>query len=199
MTDDAVGFGRRYVQAICATLGALEFGVVERIVDRLALAHAEGRRVYTLGNGGSAATAAHMVCDLGKNTSGPTWRGLRVACLTDNVPTATALTNDHGYEAVFARQLTTLLDPGDLVIAVSVSGASPNIIAGLHVARARSAGVIGLLGFDGGAARALCDEALVIPSFNYGQVEDMHLIIAHMITEALRQRLVAVHGESTGA
>jgi D-sedoheptulose 7-phosphate isomerase len=195
MTDGTVAFGRQYVETVRASLDALDFELLERIVDRLALAHDQGRRVYTLGNGGSAATAAHLVCDLGKNTGGPMSPGLRVACLSDNIPTATALTNDHGYESVFAAQLRTLLDPGDVVIAVSASGNSPNVIAAIQVARARSANVIGLLGFDGGAARVLCDEALVIPLFNYGQVEDIHLIVGHLISQSLRQRLIDGQGE----
>jgi D-sedoheptulose 7-phosphate isomerase len=129
---------------------------------------------------------------LGKNTGGPTWPGLRVSCLTDNVPTATALSNDHGYDTVFVRQLSTLLDPGDVVVAISASGKSPNIVGAIRAARERAATIVGLLGFDGGPARDLCDEAIVVPSFNYGQVEDAHLVIGHIISQYLRERLQAI-------
>ncbi|OFW11712.1 MAG: hypothetical protein A3F69_05450 [Acidobacteria bacterium RIFCSPLOWO2_12_FULL_66_10] len=189
MTMGAAAFGRQYTGELRTILDRLDYDAVERIVARLMRAYDEGHRVYTFGNGGSAATAAHLVCDLGKNTSGPTWPGLRVACLSDNVPSATAFSNDHGYDTVFARQLATLLDPGDVVIAISASGKSPNIVAALDVARRRGASVIGLLGFDGGPARARCDDALVVPSFNYGQVEDTHLIVGHVLAQYLRQRL----------
>jgi phosphoheptose isomerase len=193
MNDAGAGaFGRRYTQELHAILDRLDYAAIERIVDRLLRAYQDGRRVYAIGNGGSAATAAHIVCDFGKNTGGPTWPGLRVSCLTDNVPTATALSNDHGYDSVFVRQLTTLLDPGDLVIALSASGKSPNIVSAMRAARERGAAVVGLLGFDGGPARDLCDEAIVVSSFNYGQVEDAHLVIGHIISQYLRERLSAI-------
>ena len=198
MTDvGADAFGRRYTQELHAILDRLDYQAIARIVDRLVRAHQLGRRVYTIGNGGSAATAAHLVCDLGKNTGGPTWPGLRVTCLTDNVPTATALSNDHGFDTVFVRQLATLLDPDDLVIAISASGKSPNIVEAIRAARERGAAVIGLLGFDGGPARALCDDAIVVESFNYGQVEDTHLVIGHIVSQYLRQRLAACQHDAT--
>jgi D-sedoheptulose 7-phosphate isomerase len=186
---DAGAFGRRYTQELRTILDALDYDAIERIVERLVQAYQRGRRVYTIGNGGSAATAAHIVCDFGKNTGGETWPGLRVACLSDNIPTATALSNDHGYDTVFVRQLTTLLDPGDLVIAISASGKSPNIVAAIRAARDRGAAIVGLLGFDGGPARALCDDAIVVASCNYGQVEDAHLVIGHILSQHLRERL----------
>ena len=185
----AAAFGRQYTTELRGILERLDYDAVDRIVERLARAYDDARRVYTIGNGGSAATAAHIVCDLGKNTGGATWPGLRVMALTDNIPTSTALSNDHGYDTVFSRQLETLLDAGDVVIAISASGKSPNIIAAIETARARGAAVVGLLGFDGGPARALCDDALVVPSFNYGHVEDAHLIVGHIISQYLRQRL----------
>lgn len=189
MTTTAAAWGRRYTEELRTILDRLDFDAIARIVDRLLQAYEAGRRVYSIGNGGSAATAAHLVCDLGKNTGGPTWPGLRVMCLTDNIPTATALSNDHGFDTVFVRQLTTLLDEGDVVIAISASGKSPNIVAALDAARSRGAATIGLLGFDGGPARERCDHALVVPSFNYGQVEDTHLVIGHIISQYLRDRL----------
>ena len=189
MSTGAAAFGRHYTAALRDVLDQLDYDAVERIAGRMLRAYDEGRRVYLVGNGGSAATAAHLVCDLGKNTAGATWPGLRVACLSDNIPTATALSNDHGYDAVFTRQLTTLLDPGDIVVAISASGKSPNIVGAIDAARGRGAIVIGLLGFDGGTCRALCDEALVVPSFNYGQVEDVHLVVGHVLAQYLRQQL----------
>src|SRR5215217_6444616 len=127
MTNPAA-FGRQYVSELQSVLDGLDYDAIARIVARLVRAYDERRRVYTIGNGGSAATAAHLVCDLGKNTGGPTSPGLRVVCLADNIPTLTALSNDHGYGTLFIRQLTTILDPDDVVIAISASGKSPNIV-----------------------------------------------------------------------
>ena len=188
MSPDLADFGRQYTARLAGLLQQLDYTVVEAIAERLIRAHADGRRVYVIGNGGSAATAAHFVCDLGKNTASDRVQGIRVMCLTDNVPIATALSNDHGYETVFERQLRTLIEPGDVVLAISASGNSPNIVNGLKTARELGAVTIGLLGFDGGAARALVDVALVIESFNYGQVEDAHMILGHVLAQHLRQK-----------
>ena len=188
MSPELADFGRQYTARLAGLLQQLDYTVVESIAEQLIRAHADGRRVYVIGNGGSAATAAHLVCDLGKNTASERVQGIRVMSLTDNVPISTALSNDHGYETVFERQLRTLLEPGDVVLAISVSGNSPNIINALKAARELGAVTIGLLGFDGGAARALADIALVIDSFNYGQVEDAHMILGHVLAQHLRQR-----------
>ena len=188
MATDLADFGRQYTARLAGLLQQLDYTVVEAIAERLIRAHADGRRVYVIGNGGSAATAAHFVCDLGKNTASERVQGIRVMCLTDNVPIATALSNDHGYDTVFERQLRTLLEPGDVVLAISASGNSPNVVNGLKTARELGASTIGLLGFDGGAARSLVDVALVIDSFNYGQVEDAHMILGHVLAQYLRQK-----------
>ena len=188
MTPDLADFGRQYTARLAGLLQQLDYTVVESIAEQLSRAHADGRRVYVIGNGGSAATAAHLVCDLGKNTASERVQGIRVICLTDNVPIATALSNDHGYDTVFERQLRTLLEPGDVVLAISASGNSPNVVNGLKTARELGASTIGLLGFDGGAARSLVDVALVIDSFNYGQVEDAHMILGHVLAQHLRQK-----------
>jgi D-sedoheptulose 7-phosphate isomerase len=145
--------------------------------------NAEERRAWP------SATAAHLACDFGNDTGGPTRPDLHGACLSVDGPTAIALSNDHLDDTVFTKQSTTPLDPSDVVIAISASGASPNIVAALDVARGLGATVIGLLGFDGGPSRARCDDALVVPSFNCGQVEDTHLIVGHVLAQYLRQRL----------
>jgi len=191
MFPDLADFGRRYTAALAALLQQLDYTVVESIANQLIRAHAEGRRVYVVGNGGSAATAAHLVCDLGKNTASERVPGIRVISLTDNVPISTALSNDHGYDTIFERQLRTLVEPGDVVMAISASGNSPNVANALKAARELGAVTIGLLGFDGGAARALSDVALVVESFNYGQVEDAHMVVGHVLAQHLRQRFAA--------
>jgi D-sedoheptulose 7-phosphate isomerase len=147
------------------------------------------RRVYVIGNGGSAATASHLVCDLVKTAHVDGYAPLRAFALVDGTPLLTAWANDRAYEQAFAEQLAALVEPLDVVIAISASGNSPNILAGLKAASALGAHTIGLLGFDGGAALDLVDIAIHIPCNSYGLVEDTHAAIGHAITAAIRQAL----------
>ncbi|MBI2323104.1 MAG: SIS domain-containing protein [Chloroflexi bacterium] len=155
-------------------------------LDVLRAARAAGRRVYVIGNGGSAATASHLVADLTKTARLPNGPALRCFALADNTPLLTALANDTAYERVFAEQVAALVEPGDVVIAISGSGSSANIVAGLRAAADRGAHTIGLLGFDGGAARHLVDVLIHVPCNHYGLVEDAHMAIGHALTAALR-------------
>jgi D-sedoheptulose 7-phosphate isomerase len=145
--------------------------------------------VFTVGNGGSSSLASHMAADLGKNTIGPNMRRFRILSLNDNAAIVTALANDLGYENVFSEQLTNLIRAGDVLIVVSASGNSPNIIKAMRYARVQSAEVVALLGFDGGQAAGLADLAIVVPSRDYGIVEDVHLVINHILVEHFRTRL----------
>src|SRR5438093_12054958 len=128
-----------------------------------------------MGNGGSSAVASHMVADLGPNSWADGRPGYKVICLSDNVESITAIANDSGYENIFAFQLRCCLQPGDLVIAFSVSGNSENIIRGVEVANQLGGRTIGLTGLDGGRWRNLCDMSLPVPSSSdeYGHVEDL--------------------------
>jgi D-sedoheptulose 7-phosphate isomerase len=142
-----------------------------------------------MGNGGSSATASHLVSDLVKTAHVAGLAPLRAFALTDNTPLLTAWSNDASYDRCFAEQIAALVEPDDIVIAISASGNSPNVVAGLSAALARGARTIGLLGFDGGAARQLTDVTIHIPCHNYGLVEDTHAAIGHAITTAIRQAL----------
>jgi D-sedoheptulose 7-phosphate isomerase len=157
--------------------------------DLLLGCHRAGATVFVLGNGGSAATASHMACDLMKGARVPGVPPFRVVALTDNVPLLTAWGNDVSYESVFAEQLAALVRPGDLLVAISASGNSPNILAAARMAREASATVVALTGASGGRLRALSDLTLQVPSPSIEQVEDAHLMIAHSLCVALRDRL----------
>ena len=143
-------------------------------------------RAYIMGNGGSAATASHMACDVAKAAGDDAEDGLRAIALSDSSPLITAWTNDIGPSSAFAGQLAVLLDPADVVVAISVSGDSPNILAGLRLARDTGAATIGLLGTDGGAALSLVDIALHVPWDDYGIVETVHLGLMHALAVGLR-------------
>jgi D-sedoheptulose 7-phosphate isomerase len=162
---------------------------IEAIGEILYRAYSHQKQVFVVGNGGSAATASHLACDLGKNTISPNMRRFRILSLNDNVPLLTALANDVGYERVFSEQLVNLIRPGDVLVALSGSGRSPNIVEAARYARHRAATVVALLGFDGGETIELADEYVLVPSRDYGLIEDVHMILAHVLTGYFRKRL----------
>ncbi|MFD9488448.1 SIS domain-containing protein [Streptomyces sp. NPDC059991] len=165
---------------------AIDPHAVNQAVALLATARRRRARVYLMGNGGSASTASHMACDLAKGIGRTRHERLRAVALADNTALFTAWVNDDGSDQGFAAQLDTLLDPQDVVIAVSVSGNSPNLLAGLDTARELGASTIGLLGGDGGRALPRVDVVLHVPSWDYGVVETVHLGLVHAIANALR-------------
>lgn len=185
-----------YVEGIKRTLDKLPWERVERVLDVLDAARLKGRRVFVFGNGGSASTASHMACDLSKNTTTPGTPRLRTLALNDNMALFSALSNDLGYENVFAEQLATFVDAGDVVIAISASGNSPNVLNAIAVAHERGATTIGLSGYAGGKLARLVDCPIVAENDCIEQVEDVHLILEHIITTALRERIRAGMTES---
>lgn len=160
---------------------------VSEIARQLHYARTDGRTVFIMGNGGSAATATHLANDLVASTApGGQGGGLRALSLTDNASVLSALANDRGYDVVFSRQLETFLQPGDVVLGISASGNSPNCVNGLRTARAAGAVTMGLLGFDGGEMLNLCEHSIHVPSHDYFLVENVHSVIAHALTFCLR-------------
>ena len=178
-----------YVEGIKQTLDALPWHKVEQVVDLLETVRRTGRTVFVFGNGGSAATATHMACDLSKNTAMPGQERLRVLSLNDNMALFSALGNDCGYENVFAEQLATLVGAGDVVIAISASGNSPNVLNAVDLACRQGAHTVGFSGYAGGKLAGKVDIAIVAENHCIEQIEDIHMILEHMITSAVRQRV----------
>jgi D-sedoheptulose 7-phosphate isomerase len=178
-----------YLDQVRDALEALPRDRLGVLGEMLYRAYRNEKQVFTLGNGGSASTASHMATDLAKNTIGPNMRRFRVLSLNDNAAMLTALANDLGYENVFREQLQNLIHPGDLLIAVSASGNSPNVLNAIRYAHKQSAEVVGILGFEGGEAAGLVDVAIVVPSNHYGVVEDVHLIINHILVDYFKSKL----------
>jgi len=176
-----------YLTEMQHLLGRLPVGDITRAMHLIAEAFFDDRQVFLMGNGGSAATASHFACDLAKSTITSGRRRFRVISLTDNVPLITAWANDWGYEDVFAEQLANLVNPGDLVIAISGSGNSPNVLRAIELARDHAAMTIGLTGFDGGKLAGIVDVCIVVPSQSMPQIEDVHLILQHLISSWLYQ------------
>jgi D-sedoheptulose 7-phosphate isomerase len=175
-----------HISEVRQVLAQIPAGEIECVIDVILVAYRQQRHIYILGNGGSASTASHFACDLSKATITGDLPRLRVTSLTDNVALLTAWANDSSYEAVFAEQLANLLDPGDVVVAISASGKSPNALAAIGAARSRGAVTVGMVGFTGGPLKTMVDVAVHVPSQNYGVVEDCHLVLEHAITAAMR-------------
>lgn len=179
-----------YFQTLTRAIPQLPYSSIQQIISALLQAFEEGRTIYVFGNGGSSATASHMMCDLSKGTiANREGRRFRIVALTDNVPLLTAWANDAGYAQVFSQQLRNLVQPGDLVLAISGSGNSPSIVEALKTARELGATTLGMAGFQGGEMKAFCDICVVVPVDNIQVVEDLHHAIAHSILTAVRARL----------
>jgi D-sedoheptulose 7-phosphate isomerase len=178
-----------YFERLRDTIDHIPLERIERVGEILFRAYEHNKQVFVIGNGGSAATASHMACDLGKNTIGASRRRFRILSLTDNTPLLSALANDVGYDRVFSEQLINLIQPGDVLIAITGSGRSPNILNAMRYARERAATVIALLGYDGGPARELADELVLVPSEDYGLIEDLHMILNHILVGYFQGRL----------
>jgi D-sedoheptulose 7-phosphate isomerase len=186
-SDSLADYAARYALYLAGLLTELDCEAVERVGHALEEARREGSTIFVLGNGGSAATASHLANDLGL---GPRARGgeaYRIISLSDNVAFLTAAGNDISYDMVFVEQLKTLLRPGDVVLAISASGNSPNVVKAIEFAKKRGAVTIALTGFDGGELRLLADECVHVatPPGDYGPVEDMHLIFGHLVSSYL--------------
>ena len=185
-----------YFAELDRVLQSLPYGIVDQITAILLRTYRENRTVYLFGNGGSAALASHSACDLGKGTAFAGARRFRVLALTDNVPLITAWANDTRYEDIFAEQLRNFVDAGDVALAISGSGNSPNVLNGLRVAREAGAYTIGLTGFQGGKMKDLCDLCLVVPSDNMQFIEDLHVCISHSIFTAVRYHFAKGESET---
>lgn len=177
----------RYLSEVAEMVKALPRKEIWLVVEAVREARDQSRQVFLLGNGGSAATASHMACDLAKTSLVPGAKRIRAIALTDNVPLMTAWANDVAYEEVFAEQLTNLVQPGDLVIALSGSGNSPNVLRAVEVAKAAGAKTVGFTGHPGGKLKKMVDISVVAPSHRIEQAEDAHLILDHVLSVALRE------------
>ena len=180
---------RNYITALQQMLERLPLSAIDQVIDALHEARLKKRQVFIMGNGGSASTASHFACDLSKNTRKNGWPHFRVISLTDNMAIFSAHANDEGYDSVFAQQLVAFLQPGDIVIGISTSGNSPNVLRAIELANAMNARTIGFTGFDGGQLVSMVALNVHVDSDCIEQVEDIHLMLEHLICTVLRQRM----------
>ncbi len=181
----------RYLRQVEALVAGLPRQPIEEAIDLILDTGRQGKRIYILGNGGSAATASHMANDLCKQAAVAGVPPLRAMAMTDNVPLITAWSNDYDYDSAFAGPLRNHLEPGDLLIAISTSGRSVNVLRAVDLARETGARSIGLTGRDGGDLAARVDCCIHAPSDDVAQLEDAHLVVNHSITTGIRARLLS--------
>lgn len=162
---------------------------IRRIADIIIEAYEHGNRIFVFGNGGGSATSAHFVCDLAKGTICQGKPRLKAISLSDNMPLLTAWANDTDYTNTFGEQLINLVEENDVVIGLSGSGMSPNVINALKIANDTGATSILLSGFDGGKAAEIAVESIVVPSDDMQQIEDVHLILTHIIFRCVRDHI----------
>src|SRR6478752_10557152 len=183
---------RTYFRDLTGLVSQLPYSSITQIVSVFLDAFAEQRTVYVFGNGGSAASASHLMCDINKGASSAgEGKRPRVMALTDNASLITAWANDFGYERIFSEQLKTFIKPRDVAFAISTSGDSPNVLLALETARQYGAMTVGLAGCQGGQMKSLCDVCVIVPSDNVQQVEDLHHATIHSIFVAVRESLLS--------
>lgn len=170
-----------------AALDSIPAKAVEELIFKLQHALEDDRQIFVFGNGGSAANASHFATDLGKGASDKVGRRFRVLCLNDNVSWMTALGNDYAYEDVFVRQLMNFGRPGDVVLALGVSGSSPNVVKAVAWAKNNGLQTIALVGAKRGRLAEIADQVIVIDSIHYGRVEDAQMGICHMLCYAFME------------
>jgi D-sedoheptulose 7-phosphate isomerase len=179
---------RWYLDELGNILDQLPQDQIAQIIRTLKQARLERRQIFLIGNGGSAATASHFANDLLKSTVAEGKPRIKVLALTDNIPIMMAYANDCGYETIFAEQLDALAASGDVLVAFSGSGHSPNVIRALDLARQRGLTTIGITGRDGGEMRERCDICLIAPCQPMEQIEDVHVVLCHLIYSAIRDQ-----------
>ena len=187
-------FAQEYFDGIRSSIDEVDPAALTAISDVFREAWREGRRIFILGNGGSATTASHMATDLGKGTAQPGVKRFKVLSVTDNMSTVTAYANDLSYDDVFVEQLKNHLEPEDVVVGITGSGNSPNVLKAIAWAREQGAVTVGFIGFGGGKLASMVDHQITFASCNYGVVEDLHLSLNHILSQFFTRELEALRG-----
>lgn len=185
-TPDPSAFAKAYIQYLQSVLQRVDPAEIGAFIETLLDARRRGATVFFIGNGGSAATASHFANDLAFGANDYD-QPFRVLSLTDNVPVLTALGNDFGYEEIFVRQLRVMGKPNDVLVAISASGNSPNLIKAFDHALAAGIKTVAITAFDGGKMRAMADSGIHVPTEpkEYGPAEDVHMVLDHLVVSYL--------------
>ena len=196
-----------YLAEVSQIVADLDRGDIDRAIEILYEAWKSDNQVFVAGNGGSASTSTHFACDLNKWVSDEAERKFRAFSLVDNIPQMSALTNDNGWGEVYAEQLRNFFRKGDVLVAISVHGGSgsdkagpwsQNLLRAVKYAKDHGGKVVGLSGFDGGVLKTASDACVVVPAESTPQVEGMHLVLTHLMSEQLRARISAKGTKKSG-
>ena len=174
-------FPEGYRTELLKTLSVIDLRGVNEIIELFKEARGDRKHIFVCGNGGSAATASHFVCDILKGASFNHEARFRILALNDQMPTVTAYANDVSYESVFVEQLRNFAEPGDVFIAISGSGNSPNVLRAMEFANSIGCKTVALTGRDGGKLAPMADVSLRVPVSHMGRIEDAHMIVCHMV------------------
>jgi len=182
---------QNYINGLRNCLKELSMQNLEEVAEIIFNAYKKTKQIFILGNGGSASTASHFARDINIGTAVEGKPRVRAISLTDNIALITALSNDIDYSSIFEQQLIGQLNEGDVVIAISASGNSSNVLKAIKFARGNGAMTVGFTGFGGGKLKELAHKCIVLSSNDYGQVEDIHLSLAHIISYLVKERIVS--------
>lgn len=182
-------FSENYLRDLKAVVDNLSLERVEEVIHINWNAYKDERQIFVMGNGGSASTASHFACDINKGVCFGLEKRFKVISLNDNIPTMLAYANDNSYDDIFVEQLKNFVKPDDVVIGISGSGHSKNVIKAIEYANDKQATSIAFTGFDGGLLAKVARIALIVPVNDMQKVEDVHLILVHMTTQILRMKL----------
>ena len=182
---------KEYVSDLDKQLKGIPFEKLQKFIEVLLQAYKNNKNIFIIGNGGSATTASHFSCDLGRGTvrnlNDKSEKRFKVMSLATNIATMTAIANDISYDEIFSQQLLNIMSKGDVLIAISASGNSKNILNAVEDAKKAGLIVLGMTGFGGGRLKDISDYSIIVKSSSYGVVEDMHLILQHIITYCLKK------------
>ncbi len=176
-----------YLSQISEVLRRLPSERLEQVIRRLEEARWKGQAIFTCGNGGSAATSIHFASDLAKGALVKNKPAIKVKSLCENVALLTAWANDASYDDVFTQSLIPWIKAGDVLIAISGSGNSRNVLNAVNLAKTENATTIGFTGFDGGKLKDMVDICIIVPSYSMEQIEDIHMLLCHLISTCLRK------------
>ena len=189
---------KQYFKETAEIIQRVDARDVNKAVDVLFQAWKQGKHVFVMGNGGSAATATHFTCDLLKPTHTPGEERFKAICLNDNVPVMSAWINDVGWDHLYVGQLENFMQKGDILVGFSVHGGSlrdedamwsQNMLKAIKFAKEKGAKTIGIAGFDGGAMKKYCDVCIVVPEESTPHVEGLHMVVHHAIISALKKKM----------
>jgi len=181
-------FVSNYVAELKRAMDLIPLDKLELTIKTIIDAYETGRQIFIMGNGGSGATASHFVCDLNKGVRRGQTKRLRSICLNDNMPSILAYANDLSYDDIFVRQLENFLEKEDVVIVLSASGNSSNVLNAIQYANQKSAHTVALTGFKGGQAADLAKISIIIPANDVQKIEDIHLLLTHMILQIFQKK-----------